>query len=84
MFHTGAVTDDQIHSHGLHNYVTSAKILAAVRLKFRLPLFHIDVMMVTLDAASFAILPGSSVPVKSAVSTLVTDGIFSHIAVTDD
>ena len=33
VFHTAAVTDDQIHSHGLHNYVTSTKILAAIRYK---------------------------------------------------
>jgi hypothetical protein len=58
VFHTAAVTDDQIHSQGLHNYVTSATILAAIRLRFRLSQFHIDVMTVRLDAASFAVLPG--------------------------
>lgn len=57
MFQTAAVTDNQIHSHGYHNYVTSAKILAAVRLRFRLSQFHIDVMTVRLDAASFAVVP---------------------------
>jgi hypothetical protein len=29
VFHTAAVTDNQIHSHGLHNYVTSAKTLCS-------------------------------------------------------
>jgi hypothetical protein len=80
VFQTAAVTDNQIHSHGLHDSVTSAKILAAVRLRFRLSQIHADVMTVRVDAAPFAVVPGHLFLPSLQFLRLSRMVDFSHIA----
>lgn len=67
VFHSTAVTDNQIHSHWRHN-TTTLPLLRLLLLSgsgYGLSQMHIDVMTVGLEAVSFAVLPGNLFPPNS-------------------